>query len=53
MPFGERFGNTLGTEHDGTMKAGAALPPYPGEVHVVVVDDERRMVELVTSYLED
>ena len=35
------------------MKAGAALPPYPDEVHVVVVDDERRMVELVTSYLEE
>jgi DNA-binding response OmpR family regulator len=35
------------------MKASVALPPYPGEVHVVVVDDERRMVELVTSYLEE
>ncbi len=27
--------------------------PYPGYVHVVVVDDEKRMVELVTSYLAD
>ena len=26
---------------------------YAGPMHVVVVDDERRMVELVTSYLEE
>ena len=35
------------------MKAPGTARPYAGEVHVVVVDDERRMVELVTSYLEE
>ncbi len=35
------------------MKASDDAAPYAGEVHVVVVDDERRMVELVTSYLEE
>jgi DNA-binding response OmpR family regulator len=35
------------------MKASGAVRPYADGVHVVVVDDERRMVELVTSYLED
>src|SRR4051812_45608003 len=29
------------------------LYPYSLQVHVVVVDDERRMVELVTRYLEE
>jgi DNA-binding response OmpR family regulator len=31
----------------------AVATTYPGDVHVVVVDDERRMVELVTSYLDE
>ncbi|MEO5711636.1 MAG: response regulator transcription factor [Nocardioidaceae bacterium] len=35
------------------MKADTAFSPYAGGVHVVVVDDERRMVELVTGYLEE
>jgi DNA-binding response OmpR family regulator len=35
------------------MKAPDTRAPYAGDVHVVVVDDERRMVELVTSYLEE
>ena len=35
------------------MKAPGAVRPYAGGVHVVVVDDERRMVELVTGYLEE
>ena len=30
-----------------------AGPPYASNVHVVVVDDERRMVELVSGYLEE
>ena len=51
-PFGERKDNTVGTEHDGTM-SGRARRPTLGDMHVVVVDDERRMVELVTSYLEE
>lgn len=29
------------------------LSPYSGAMHVVVVDDERRMVELIASYLAD
>ena len=35
------------------MKASKGAAPYADEVHVVVVDDERRMVELVTSYLQE
>jgi DNA-binding response OmpR family regulator len=35
------------------MKTPDTHAPYAGDVHVVVVDDERRMVELVTSYLEE
>jgi two-component system OmpR family response regulator len=35
------------------MKAAPVPPAYPGGVQVVVVDDERRMVELVTGYLEE
>ena len=31
----------------------AARRPYASNVHVVVVDDERRMVELVSGYLEE
>lgn len=27
--------------------------PYPDDMHVVVVDDERRMVELITTYLAE
>ncbi len=33
------------------MTAPPGLRAYPGDVHVVVVDDERRMVQLVTGYL--
>jgi len=29
------------------------LPPYAGRMHVVVVDDEERLVELITRYLEE
>jgi len=32
---------------------GLPHPAYPDHVHVVVVDDEKRMVQLVTSYLEE
>ncbi len=35
------------------MKAAGLRHTYAGRVHVVVVDDERRMVELVTSYLQE
>jgi DNA-binding response OmpR family regulator len=35
------------------MTARAASRPYASNVHVVVVDDERRMVELVSGYLEE
>ncbi|CAN5694716.1 two-component system response regulator TcrA [soil metagenome] len=35
------------------MKADDACAPYADGVHVVVVDDERRMVELVTGYLQE
>ena len=35
------------------MKAVDRRRPYADRVHVVVVDDERRMVELVTSYLQE
>ena len=35
------------------MKAPRPVAPTLASVHVVVVDDERRMVELVTSYLEE
>src|SRR3954462_6418138 len=35
------------------MTALVARPPYASNVHVVVVDDERRMVELVSGYLEE
>ena len=31
----------------------AAASPYPERMHVVVVDDETRMVELIASYLAD
>jgi len=31
----------------------AAVSAYAGQMHVVVVDDERRMVELIASYLAD
>ncbi len=44
---------TLGTEHDKSVKAPQACAPYADGMHVVVVDDERRMVELVTSYLQE
>lgn len=33
--------------------ADAALLTYADRMHVVVVDDEQRMVELIASYLED
>src|SRR5512144_1763236 len=45
--------STLGTQRDRSMKAPVTRHPYAGPVHVVVVDDEKRMVELVTSYLAD
>ncbi len=35
------------------MKVSARSRPYPCHVHVVVVDDEVRMVELVTGYLQE
>ena len=35
------------------MTALVVRPPYASNVHVVVVDDERRMVELVSGYLEE
>ena len=35
------------------MKVLPAVRPYSGAVHVVVVDDEVRMVELVTGYLQE
>ena len=35
------------------MTALVARRPYASNVHVVVVDDERRMVELVSGYLEE
>jgi DNA-binding response OmpR family regulator len=53
LPFGERTPTTVRIEHDGTVKAATPTRAYHEGVHVVVVDDERRMVDLVTGYLDE
>jgi len=50
--------NTVGTEHDRNLNSEQPeLRPHAGSytrlVHVVVIDDQPRMVELVTGFLEE